>query len=524
MSESCQTCPSYLGTDDVQSHFKKSIGAPMCARFGHVLGRPGAKPVQVKSLAEAFGSVCDSHGKPKPIDVPVKIAAQVSPGDPRITLGEKPNDDELSRVSTCHECMHFVQPSVVRENWGWTFGLCAMSGRLIFPQRVSHEAKACDWRSPGTNRTSMEGLVLAPAYDTAFEMDADPIAAYIAKRKRGEITWIDPTDYETDKPVESADADAGIRAWRRIDDPKGTGKFTFLPIYGLEKFDDAEREKIPVAGADEHPELYVDHSGAIYKVAILWRELDETPMLWGEAGTGKTELFRHLAWLMNLPFDRINLTAKSEVDDVIGKMLAQNASTYFQYGRIPRRWTRAGVLLLDEPNVAPDEIWQTIRPLTDNSKQLVIDQNGSEHLPRDADCYLGMACNPAWDVRNVGANTLADADGNRLSHLMMPMPPEPVERAILEDRCALDGWKPTDAEMTMVLGIAKEIRALCADGTLPISWGVRPQIKVVRSLQWFDPETAYRLAAADNLDPEQGAALLDVVKAHAPSTDDASVF
>jgi hypothetical protein len=117
--------------------------------------------------------------------------------------------------------------------------------------------------------------------------------------------FVDPSLYETDRPVTQEQKDKGIRAWRKVVDP-ATENFTFLPIYRPDYFSDVERAKIPRTGDDEHPEDYIDHGFYVYKVSVLWMELDETPGLWGQAGTGKTEFFRHMAWLMQMPFVRIS--------------------------------------------------------------------------------------------------------------------------------------------------------------------------------------------------------------------------
>lgn len=529
MGNSCVDCPSYLKADEVQSMFKKGTGHPMCAKFGHAIGRPSAKPVQINSIAEAFGSSCDSFGQARPVDPPLKPEMMVSMGDLSVQRGE-PDKDE--RVNTCHECKHFVEPQAVRDGWGWTFPLCAATGRLLFPHRVAQEAKSCDWRSFGPTRKNLGDLKMAPMYEDAFDLDDDPIAVFLRARKKGAM-YLEPTTRTTDKPVDSDWAKQGVRAWEKVTSPDGSGRHTYLPIYDPEFFPADERAKIPQSGDDEHPELYVDFSGAVYKIMVLWRELDETPMLWGMAGVGKTEIYRHLAWRMQLPFNRISLTAKSEVDDIIGSMRARatptGSETYFHYGRLPLAWQRPGVTVLDEPNTAPDEIWQTIRPITDNSKQLVLDQNKAERLDRNISQFLGMACNPAWDPRNVGANETADADGNRLMHMYMTLPPEAVERAILEDRCMLDGYDPNGekhqtvaGELTtldLVMRIASEIRMQSdpSVGTLPISWGIRPQIKVLRATKWFDLLTSYRLAVADLLEPEQAKVVLDIIRANVPT-------
>lgn len=510
---SCASCPSFLKPEQSVSKFKKSIGAPMCGRFGTILGRPGMTPGQANKLQTHIGTKCPSFGEPMPpVPLPemnggLKFEVALPDIDLRV-----PADTEVAKtaVKTCGQCSKFIRDDTVALELGWTTGMCAAKGRLILPNRQTYEARDCDYREFGAVRTTTTGVHLLPEYEDAFQ-SADPIKTYFAS-KGSEVL---PHEYPTDKEVTLEDRATGIRAWRLVKDPAGSGNEVYLPGYDPEFFGIEERAKIPRSGDDEHPELYVDHFGGVYLAAVTWTELDETPALWGEAGVGKTELFRHLAWLMCLPFERISITRSTELDDLAGKMhFNTEDGTYFKYGRLPRSWTKPSIICLDEPNVGPPDVWQFIRPLTDNSKQLVLDMNEGERLPRHQDCYFGLAMNPAWDPKNVGAEQIGDADASRLFHVFIEMPPPELEREIIKNRVKLDGWELSGKQIDMLMAIAEELRGLCAEGTLPITWAIRPQIKVARALRWFEPITAYRRAVGDFLEPEAAAALLDVVRAH----------
>ena len=506
----CRGCPSFVNEGNTASVFKRSTGAPMCIRFGKVLARPGASEESREESMRIIGSKCGSFGAPRPTAPPQPATGwqlQVVLPDPDVRVSV-PDD----RVGSCAMCRNFIREESVGEELGWTAGLCAAKGKLILANLMVREATDCDFRNLGTPRESTMGLHLFPEYDVSLGLISPTKAASLATGG-----FIEPKEYPTDMPLTEKDVESGIRAWRRVVDPlDATGtRQVQLPIYDGDFFAPEERAKIPATGSDEHPELYVDHSGAVYKVAVLWTALDETPALWGEAGTGKTELYRHLAWLMQLPFERISITGSTELDDLAGKFhYSKEKGTFFEYGRVPRAWTKPSVICLDEPNVGPPDVWQFLRPLTDNSKQLVLDQNNGERLDRHTDAYLGLAMNPAWDARNVGAQTIGDADGSRLVHIFMELPPAPLEREIIAARVKLDGWEITPKLLDMVMRIAADIRRLCKEDTIPVTWGVRQQIKVGRLLRWFDPVTAYRMASADYLEPEAQQAMLDVVRAH----------
>lgn len=480
----------------------------MCGRYGIVLDRPTwDDPDQGKELRKQKARNCPSYGEELP---PVPVEHRLTIAFPESNASRPEEPDGL--VNTCATCKNFVRDDVAFEATGLMTGYCAAKGRLILPARQRIEARDCEYREFGPVREDMPvDFTFLPEYADNFGK-YDPVAAFLAAKEDD----VDPAVYESDREVTDAEKADGIRAWRRVTD--NNDHEAFLPVYDTSIFTEDELDMIPKSGDPEHPELYVDHFGGVYMAAVCWTELDETPMCWGEAGTGKTELFRHLAYLMQVPFRRMSITGSTELDDLAGKMLFIDNETKFQYGRLSSAWTRPGVICIDEPNTGPADVWQFIRPLTDNSKQLVLDMNKGEVIKRHPDAYLGMAANPAWDVRNVGALPIGDADANRLFHMHVPLPDEALEKEIIKARVKLDGWEIEEPMLKMVMRIATDIRALATESIVPITWAIRPQIKVARALRWFDPITAYRRAVVDFLDPEAGEQILNIVRSHAPES------
>lgn len=513
-TRSCRGCPSFLTSEDAGKFFDKSIGAPMCARFGRVLGGADILPVAEAKLQEQVASNCTSYGDSKPKTPQGFLETNVTLPHPEVVselASEPSSDDDKAMVNTCLNCRFYVEPEKVIEDKGWAAGLCGATGRLLLPNRLTKEASNCDYRKYGSSSRLDPGKMhLIPMYQEAKSYDPSPLGRY--KKMKASGGMVDPAEYPSDLDVSDDDRESGIRAWRRIEDPNGTGNVVHLPIFDPDFFDPIERTKIPRTGDDEAPEAYIDSKDYVYSVAVEWMELDETPFLIGQPGVGKTELLRHIAWLMQAPFDRISITREMEVEDLIGKMLFIEGETQFQWGRLPHRWVKPGVLCLDEINAGPDAVWQRCRPLFDNSKQLVLDEAGAEKVERHGLCFVGLTGNPAWDARNVGVNEIADADTNRLAHLMMHLPPADVEREILIDRCEKDGWTPDKVLLDTLMKNSEEIRALSEDGSLPVTWGIRQNIKVARHLKWFDPITSYKRAVADALEPQVAEMILNIVR------------
>lgn len=512
MSEpNCLNCPSFLRTAEATAFFMKSTGAPMCARFGKPIGSSKSSDSQRKEIGKALAKNCSQFGQPRPQQVDWSTAEfTVALPDPEVIKFNRRAQQQV--VRSCNTCEHFVREDVVAREMGFATGLCSAKGKLLLSNRYTFEARNCPDRSIAMSgvRSDVNRIMMLPEYAADFTLSTDPVK-YHEQMKQ---TFIDPTEYPTDKEVTPEQADGGVRAWRRIVDP-ATENETYLPIYRMDYFSEEEQSKVPRTGDEEHPEDYIDHGFYVYKVAVLWGELDETPGVWGQSGTGKTELFRHLAWLMCLPFERVSITGSSELDDLAGKMhYSPDKGTYWEDGRLVKAWSKPCVLCVDEPNTGPPDVWQFLRPMTDNSKQLVLDQHDGQRRSRHDDCYLGLAMNPAWDPKNVGTHVVGDADVNRLMHISVPMPPEALEREIIQKRCAHDGYEIKPETLNTIMGIAADIRALCDDDTLPITWAVRPQLKVARASKWFDLKTCYRMAVADFLEPEAQQQVLDVVESH----------
>lgn len=509
--KSCVGCPSMLSPEESARFFGKSLGTAMCAQFGKPIGKVDSTPAERERIALALAKPCSKYGEQRPLTPNYnQVDFQVMLPDPMV-IGRTPDPDNQELCKTCTTCKNFVRDGHVLQEHGWAAGLCSAKGQLVPSNRYALAARNCEYREFGTPRMESNGMTFLPEYrvdDPAVKVTAH------SQHRAADGSFVDPSEYPTDKEVEAEDQSKGIRAWRKIIDPV-TGNEVYIPVYNIEFFSEEERAKVPRTGDDEHPEDYIDHFAGTYKTAVLWTELDETPALWGEAGTGKTELFRHMAWLMCLPFYRFSITGSTELDDLAGKMhYTEGKGTHFEPGRFIRAWESPCVLVVDEPNTGPNEVWQFFRPITDNSKQLVLDMNEGETRDRHLDCFLGFAMNPAWDMRNVGANQIGDADANRMMHLYVQLPPKEVEKEIIATRTAHDGWEIPPLQLETVMRIAEDIRAMCTNGALQMSWAIRPQIKVARALRWFDMATAYRMASADYLEPEQASMVMEVVKSH----------
>lgn len=509
--KSCASCPSFLADHKQRQTMGSNIGGPICGIKMLPLLAP-AQPRDAQSRALAFNaSDCDKFG----VEVDFKVMdSKYAPdlivgADSQAMLAE-PDDQRNSR---CGDCVHYVSSSEMSEHKGWTASLCRATGSLMPDDRLpSYAAKCGRFKmriGPKSRSGNLGYFIFFKQFDSAFGK-VDLVSEY----RKSLANALDPASHPTDREVTVAHKERGIISWRKIVDPEGYGAPTYLPVYDINSFPEELRGLVPQTGDDEHPEMYADHNGFLYTIAVMWQELDETPAWWGQGGVGKTEFARYLAWLMQGPFNRLNITSSTDLDDLVGKMRFENGETVYQYGRLPSAWKNPGVLLLDEPNTGPPDVWQVLRPLTDNSRMLVLDQNRGERIPRGRDTYLAMAMNPAWDPRNVGTQNIGDADNSRLMHMFFSLPPAALEVEIIQKRVALDGWQLSAQQSKALMGVANDLRG--QGEALHTTWGIRHQIKAARALKWFTPQVAYRRAVGDSLEPSQLELILTSVNSHFP--------
>lgn len=514
----CRTCPSFLHGQAQTRTIGTNLNAPIC-------GLKMLPLIQPKQPAEAQDRVfrhvakhCDKFGTDVRLD-PLRPDAA-----PNLPVGMDPSVPESidsQEGASCSGCQNFIAPQVVQQKTGWTGGICRATGNLMPDTRQRNYAEKCGRyirrAGPVGRSDPWKSFTFFPQFSDSFGK-VDIAKAY----REAAAHVIEPKDWPTDQEVTAGQRRNGIMSWRRIVDPDGVGDDVFLPVYdpdhmrpdGMPLLTEAEKALIPQTGDDEHPELYADHGQIIYTMVVLWRYLDETPALWGQGGTGKTELLRHLSWLMRMPYHRIPISPTSEVDDLIGKILFENGATVPHYGQLTSAWSRPGVILLDEPNTGPPEVVQVLRPLTDNSRILQANSLKNERFHRHNHCYFALAMNPAWDPRNVGAQTLGDADSSRLMHIFFDYPPRDLEMEIIQQRARLDQWELNGSQINALMEVTLKLREASANGVLHTTWGVRHNIKTARALRYFSPVKAFRRAVADSLDPQQLDFVLTTVKAY----------
>lgn len=521
VAKRCQDCPSYLNAKQAESAVGRAIGSPICGRFGHLLGRPGLPASSVNKIGQSFAENCSEFGQPQSVMVEIKekryVPAIVAIPDGSIhSRGAPPAG---AQTANCGGCINFVPADEVRKELGWYLPMCAAWGRLLWPNRLSEESRNCPWNWQGPPRDTTAGMQLRAEYESGFAYMKIQTNPYV---EHDGIAATPPEDYisgkvPSDKPVTDKHRAKGIVAWRKLSAPDfSLGRDVSMPVFSDDAFSEAERALIPRTGSDEHPELYVDYAYNLYQTWVESWQLDETPCYIGQAGTGKTELARHAAWMMNVPFRRLQITKASEIDDLAGKWLFEAGETAYHLGRVAVGWAAVGVLCIDEFPAGSDEIFQFFRPMFDNSKQLVLDQEKGKRVERNPYCFPILTMNPTWDISYQGLNEVDEANASRLTFLSFDLPSPTIERAIIKKRCELDEYDISDGMLETLQKINTEIREMTGDGggLETMRWGIRDSIAVARKTAWYDLTHCYKLARTNLMEPRQAKLILDVVQSH----------
>jgi MoxR-like ATPase len=533
-AKSCATCVFRIDAETPSPTALEALGTPqapitVCAKLHATLA---LTPTMDDERAERIGSKCTHHlsAHHASSNALTDALTEHSLGGvydwkiataPVDDQGHEPRGVPLSAGASCTSCANYVPNSVVARNvgdpeeGGVPFPIqpyyCAARGTLhptLAPQFTGAPLGCGEWVKPSGDVDRDVLISTASLFDHIREDLGLPDAS----------RSVEPAAPEAERVPTDAEKQRGIVGFHRVRSDDGK-RYVDLPVFDPNHFTPVERAKIPVAGDDAGPELFHDYANLSYRIAAAWA-LGETPALTGAPGLGKSQAAYYLAWTMQLPLERVSITSASQLDDLAGYTelvrSAEGNATEFVHGRIPQAWAKPCVLLLDEPNAGPPEVWQFLRPLTDAAKQLVLDVNHGERIARDEHSYLMMAMNPAWDYRNTGVTPLSDADGRRLVHITITAPEADVERKIIAAHLESDGQKLSEERIDVLVAIGQELRSLAdsgpgSTGALQITWGLAQQVKVAKLLAYFEFAEAFRLAGADNLEPEQRDLILGVV-------------
>ena len=138
------------------------------------------------------------------------------------------------------------------------------------------------------------------------------------------------------------------------------------------------------------PELLVDC--ALYVTG----ERNLAMGIYGDTGTGKSELPRYVSDKLNYPIITISLTPSSREDKVMGTYLIENGETFFDWSSVPIAYSDKGpgyILVVNEIDKGCDSLIAKLHDITD-SKPFTIDDTAEVVLPHKRFRFIATGQTP----------------------------------------------------------------------------------------------------------------------------------
>lgn len=153
----------------------------------------------------------------------------------------------------------------------------------------------------------------------------------------------------------------------------------------------SENKNLIKAAISEMRVIGLEKEQEILKLAI---ENNYPVMLIGETGVGKTYLVGHMAKELGQRSVRISLNGEIGINELLGKWLVKEGSTYWQDGILVECMKKGWWVILDEINAALPEVLFCLNSLLDDSRSLVLAEKDGELVSPHADFRVFATLNP----------------------------------------------------------------------------------------------------------------------------------
>ncbi|KAH8583660.1 MDN1 [Cryptosporidium sp. chipmunk genotype I] len=153
----------------------------------------------------------------------------------------------------------------------------------------------------------------------------------------------------------------------------------------------------------------------------------------GETSTGKTSLIKYISELTNHKFVRINNHEHTDTEEYFGKFIPNNQGELeFVEGPLVNSIRNGYWLVLDELNLAPSEVLESLNRLLDSNREIYIPETG-ETIKAHEDFMLFATQNPAGSIYG-GRKVLSQAFRNRFVEIYFDEIPSKELEVIISKR------------------------------------------------------------------------------------------
>lgn len=124
------------------------------------------------------------------------------------------------------------------------------------------------------------------------------------------------------------------------------------------------------------PRKFIDNSDGYLQRSIVYMLTGQNIRFVGGKGCGKNTLLDTLSWVFNQPLYKIGCSERTDEYTVFGGTQVKNGDTIHRLSPFARGLTVGALCVLDEANMVPPELMSTINQLTDDTREVDINNYG----------------------------------------------------------------------------------------------------------------------------------------------------
>ena len=126
-------------------------------------------------------------------------------------------------------------------------------------------------------------------------------------------------------------------------------------------------------------------------------DINESVILIGETGTGKTTLINELAKEKSKVLHRVSVNGSMGIDEILGKWLAKDGSTYWIDGILTKAVRNGDWVVFDEMNAMLPEMGFALHSLLDDAKTITLAEKDGELVTANEEFRFFASVNPSED-------------------------------------------------------------------------------------------------------------------------------
>lgn len=259
---------------------------------------------------------------------------------------------------------------------------------------------------------------------------------------------------------------------------------------------------------------FVDHSDILKTVAMGVKHNLPVLMI-GESGTGKTSAIRYLANQTKNGLRRVNLNGGTTADELIGRLLAKDGSTYWVDGVLTEAMRNGEWIVLDEINAALPEVLFVLQSVLDDDGYLVLtEKDDKEIVHKHKNFRLFATCNPP---EYAGTKEMNKALLSRFPICInAEYPPEKKEYEIIAHHLG-NAVAEGDVAKAMTT-LARQTRENKESGKADYAMNTRDLIAALRLAGHMDALEAAMLSFGNKLEQADSKAFKSFATLHLPKT------